>query len=204
MITILAAYSKSTGAIGLKGKLPWPLLKTDFLFMKHITTKEFTGVIMGRKTFESIGKPLPNRTNMVLTSRETPPEKGPNYSVYYVQSLDKAVHMCRALCIRPVIFGGHSVYKEALEKYECDVYITEIYDTFEGDAHFPVGLIDSAPLRNKTEETLKELGIEKSMHECSQKEECPFKEESQKGSLICENGVHYAFMHGVFSPHKKS
>lgn len=175
MVTILTAYSRRTGVIGSKGTLPWPVLKRDFQFMKYLTTRKPSGIIMGRMTFESIGKPLPNRTSIILTSscnnisnnqhikedhsnssrciRDDPIE-GKNYKLYYRSTLSEAVTLCGSLGLEPVIFGGERVYREALLKYRCTLYITEIQEDYEGDTRFPLELLDRASLVNITEEVL--------------------------------------------------
>lgn len=216
MVTILTAYSESTGAIGNKGALPWPSLKRDFQFMKYLTIKNPSGIIMGRRTFESIGRPLPNRTSIILTSadRTDSTENDPihNYRIYYRKSLSEAVDLCSALKIEPVIFGGERVYREALQKYPCTIYITEVHKKYEGDAFFPVDLIDRSTLINITGEVLQlleNLKEEKEKKEGKEKKDNSVEGNNENASFcgsitrVCDNEVFYSFLKGFSTPLEK-
>ena len=88
-------------------------------------------VIMGRRTWESIGKPLPGRQNIVVT--RTPGGSAPG--VEFARSLDDALD--RADLPEPVfVIGGEALYREALPRADL-LYLTEIQRDFEGDARFP-------------------------------------------------------------------
>jgi len=130
-ISIIAAVAKNN-VIGNKGKLPWHLPKDMAYFMK--TTKNHP-VIMGRKTFESIGKkPLPERTNIIVTRQEAYPAPG----CLVAHSLEEALFYASISSYAEDIFiiGGSSMYEEGLTFAE-KLYITEIDHEFEGDTFFP-------------------------------------------------------------------
>lgn len=112
--------------IGANNDLPWRL-PADLKYFKKTTTGH--PIIMGRKTYESIGKPLPNRQNIVLT-------RDPAYQipgVIVVQTLDEAIQKAD----NPVKFviGGAAIYNMALPVAER-LYITEIDEEFSGDTYF--------------------------------------------------------------------
>lgn len=123
-INIIVARSRN-GVIGKDGKLPW-YLPEDLKFFKE-KTMGFP-VIMGRKTWESIGKPLKGRENVVLT-------KNPSYEVKNatkVSSLEEALTLFTGDIF---IIGGASLYRKALPLANR-VWLTEIDEDFEGDASF--------------------------------------------------------------------
>lgn len=123
-INIIVARSRN-GIIGKDGKLPW-YLPEDLKFFKE-KTMGFP-VIMGRKTWESIGKPLKGREKVVLT-------KNPSYEVknaIKVSSLEEALTLFTGDIF---IIGGATLYKQALPLAN-KVWITEIDKDFEGDATF--------------------------------------------------------------------
>ena len=123
-INIIVARSRN-GVIGKDGKLPW-YLPEDLKFFKEKTIG--FPVIMGRKTWESIGKPLKGRQNVVLT-------RNPSYQVnnaIKVSSLEEALTLFTGDIF---IIGGASLYREALPLAN-KVWITEIDKDFEGNAIF--------------------------------------------------------------------
>lgn len=83
---------------------------------------------MGRKTFESIGKPLPNRRNVVLTSNESFYHEG----VDVIHSIDEIDQLEGHI----FIFGGQGLYEQMMSRVD-DMYVTVIEDKFQGDAFFP-------------------------------------------------------------------
>ncbi len=119
--------------IGKDGKLPWHL-PADLKHFKELTMNHV--MIMGRKTFESIGKPLPGRVSIVLTKTKgwTPPTGNCGFAV----SLDAATYMFRSMLVIDEIFiiGGTQVYQEAIDKVDR-MYITLIHQNFSGDTYFP-------------------------------------------------------------------
>ncbi|KAI5184585.1 dihydrofolate reductase [Nematocida homosporus] len=149
-VALIAAISRPTGVIGHKNTLPWPRLSADFHWLKQLTTQVPTGLIMGRATYDSIGKPLPGRTMVVLTSQVSVLTSGSYPSLYYVPNLTSALDFCTTQNLRPIIFGGSSLYTEALQTLPCTIYLTLIEDSFTGDRHFPMHLIDPSKLTNIT------------------------------------------------------
>jgi len=128
MITIIAAIDSNNG-IGKDNQLIWHL-PSDLKRFKAKTTGHC--IIMGRKTFESLGKPLPNRTTIVISRNN-------NFQVpegcILVDSLKEALAVATNDS-SPYIIGGAEIYKEAMtiaEKLE----ITYIHHVFEADAYFP-------------------------------------------------------------------
>lgn len=114
--------------IGRNNALPWRL-PADLKRFKSLTMGH--PVLMGRKTYESIGKPLPGRRNLVVTRNRG--YKAPGCDI--VHSLDEAVAACRDA--REIfIIGGAELYRESLPRAHC-LEFTEIHAEFEGDALFP-------------------------------------------------------------------
>lgn len=117
--------------IGKDGKLPWSVPED----MRHFkATTMGHAIIMGRKTYESIGRPLPGRTNIVLT-RDPWAWSAPK-GVLAVTSLDDALAFARGIDPEPFIIGGASVYAEALPLV-TRIYLTIVHGEYEGDAFFP-------------------------------------------------------------------
>lgn len=120
--------------IGRNNKLPW-YLPEDLKYFKRITMGK--PIIMGRKTFESIGKPLPGRTNIVVT-------RNPDYvveGVKTVHSLDAAKALCESLALvdgsdEAMVIGGGEIYAQALPLADR-LYLTEVHAEVDGDAWFP-------------------------------------------------------------------
>lgn len=121
---MIVAYANNR-VIGNKGKIPW-YLPDDLAYFKHIT-EEHT-VVMGRTTFESIGHPLSNRRNVVLTKRE-------GYQAAGVEVLHRADDVL-ALPGQVFIIGGESVYRQFFA-YAERLYVTEVALDIDGDAFFP-------------------------------------------------------------------
>ena len=126
MITHVVAVSEN-GVIGKGGTLPWHF-PSDLRFFKNLTTGHT--VIMGRKTFDSIGKALPNRKNIVI-SRQAHPEVA---GVEFVSSVEAA--LLHAKQGETFIIGGASIYAETLPRID-GVHLTRIGQTYEGDAFYP-------------------------------------------------------------------
>lgn len=130
-ISILVAMA-SNRVIGRKNALPWHL-PADLKHFKALTMGH--GIIMGRKTYESIGKPLPGRQNIIITRQK-------NYHVngaYVVHSIDEAVQACdngKEINGEGFIIGGAEIYQQALPLCHR-MYITEIQQNFDGDTYFP-------------------------------------------------------------------
>ncbi len=133
METVIIAAVARNRVIGKDGRIPWHISE-DFRHFKRATTGH--AVIMGRKTYESLGRPLPERVNIVL-SRSMPLPDDKRYMV--ASSIEKALALCeRAGAEKAFIIGGAEVYKEALEKRMPEkLIITELKEAYEGDAFFP-------------------------------------------------------------------
>jgi dihydrofolate reductase len=126
-IYLIAAVAKN-GVIGAGGKLPWHLPE-DLKHFRKLTLGH--PVIMGRRTWESLGKPLPGRENIVVSRKAG--FEAPGASV--AATLEAAVALCAG---EPVAFviGGAEIYAEALPIADA-IALTEIEREYEGDAHFP-------------------------------------------------------------------
>lgn len=129
-IIIIAAVAKN-GVIGKNGSIPWHS-KAELQHFKK-TTMGFP-IIMGRKTWESIGRVLPGRLNIVLTSKEFKPE---SENLIYLDSLEKALEFCRSKKYEKCfIIGGSQIYKSAINSADCMI-ITRMPFEIEGDSYFP-------------------------------------------------------------------
>jgi dihydrofolate reductase len=133
METIIIAAVAKNGVIGDRGRIPWHLPE-DFRHFKRTTTGH--AVIMGRRTYESIGRPLPGRLNIVLSRGM---KAAPDSPVIVRPSLEEALRHCRQKGIaKAFIIGGGSVYKEVMERQLADtLIITEVKQEYEGDTLFP-------------------------------------------------------------------
>jgi len=132
MITLIAAMDKNN-LIGNNGKLPWKI-KEDMEFFKKSTKNSC--VIMGRKTYESIGKPLPHRKNVVI-SKTLPQGFLENTLVIFPEFDMKAIQE-NSLKWDYNIIGGREIYQQALEKGIPDrLLISRILDGHVGDTYFP-------------------------------------------------------------------
>ena len=128
-IFLIAAVDKNL-AIGKDGKIPWHI-KEDLQYFQQNTLN--TAMIMGRSTFESIGKPLPNRQNIVMTRSPANRE-----GVIEVLDAESAIKEAKKASSKISIIGGESIYKEFLP-LASKLLITEINITVEGaDTFFPV------------------------------------------------------------------
>ena len=127
IVSIIAAVSRN-GVIGAGGKLPWHL-PADFKRFKELTMGH--PILMGRKTFESIGKPLPGRTNIVITRQKDFACCG----ALTTGSLEEALRICEKEA-EVFVIGGAEIYKEALPLADR-IYLTRIEQGFEGDTFLP-------------------------------------------------------------------
>ncbi len=134
MKSIIVAYDQNR-AIGTHNTLPWAgKMKTDMRRVRELTTGN--AIIMGRNTYDSIGRALPNRQNIVITHRPFQQE-----GVLCVDSLDAAYAAVEA-GREAYVFGGAQIYNLALDTVE-QIIVTEIgVETIDADTFFPV--IDSA------------------------------------------------------------
>lgn len=134
MIALIVAYAKNR-VIGNNGTIPWNI-EGEMTRFRELTTCNI--VIMGRRTYEEIGRPLPNRVNIIISRTR----RFEGNDLYTVESLDAALELAKTLdqldgTSRNVyISGGAGVYKEALPLCE-KLYITEIEAEPQGDTYFP-------------------------------------------------------------------
>lgn len=132
MKTIIIAAISKNHVIGNQNKLIWHL-SADLKRFKELTLGHC--VLMGRKTFESIGKPLPGRKNIIITRNRQYLEK--NKDIEIASSLKEAISLAKtSLSNKAFIIGGGEIYKEAIKIADL-LEITQIEDTFEGDTFFP-------------------------------------------------------------------
>lgn len=127
MIVMIAAVAENN-ALGKNNELVWHL-PNDFKRFKSLTTGHH--IIMGRKTFESFPKPLPNRTHVVITRQK---DYNPKDCIV-VDSIEKALAVCPEN-ETSFIIGGGEIYNLALP-FADKLEITKVHHTFEADAFFP-------------------------------------------------------------------
>ena len=126
-ISLIAAFAEE-GVIGKDGKIPWTL-KED---LKHFRNKtEGCSVVMGRKTYESIGRPLPNRLNIVMT-RNPKRQEG----IKEVSNTKDALKVASSYSDEIFIIGGEKIYEEFLP-LATKMYLTKIDIKVKGDTFFP-------------------------------------------------------------------
>lgn len=114
--------------IGNKNAIPWHV-PSEQCFFKHVTMGH--PIIMGRKTFESIGRPLSGRKNVIITSGK----KGLVDGCLFVPTLDQALSLCTQEA-RVFIIGGAQLYKKGMDKADT-LLMTLIEQDFAGDTFFP-------------------------------------------------------------------
>ncbi|MBT4888737.1 MAG: dihydrofolate reductase [Rhodospirillales bacterium] len=131
-VSLIVAMA-SNRVIGRDGGMPWHLPE-DLKYFKKTTLGK--PVVMGRKTFESIGRPLPKRPNIVITRDASFAADG----VQVVSSVSDALELAQTIASPDVdevmIIGGGQIYAEALH-YAERVYLTEIHASIDGDTTFP-------------------------------------------------------------------
>jgi len=126
-VSMIVAAARN-GVIGKNNELLWHL-PNDFKFFKQHTTGH--PVIMGRKTFESIGHPLPGRTNIVISANDQYYSEG----ITVVNDLEHALRLALSIDKDPFVIGGASIYKQAYPIAER-LYLTTVDYETEGDAFF--------------------------------------------------------------------
>ncbi|XP_040577768.1 dihydrofolate reductase [Lepeophtheirus salmonis] len=135
---VIAAACRPTNGIGKNNTLPWNL-PTDLKYFKTTTSStpdSKVAVIMGRRTWESIPsklRPLKNRINVVLTTNSNFVAEG----AILASSLEEGIKSCMDQADKIWIIGGANLYKEAMQYYKCQIFLTEIDKEFECDTFFP-------------------------------------------------------------------
>ena len=143
--SIIVGVHATNWAIGSAGKIPWKC-RADMKFFKETTSNvndstKMNAVIMGRKTFESLQKPLPNRLNVVLTKGSLLIKN--NDSIVFSNEFDKIIDELELNPNIETIFviGGENVYKQALQHPKCEkIYLNLVHvecDLSGADAFFP-------------------------------------------------------------------
>lgn len=128
-ISLIAAVAQNR-VIGNKNDLPWHL-PDDFAFFKRKTSRH--PIIMGRKSLEALGKPLPNRTNIIITRNADFQASG----VTITHTLDEAIDKAKVINQEEIfVIGGAEIYTMALP-VATTLYLTEIHKAYDGDAYFP-------------------------------------------------------------------
>lgn len=126
---VLVAAVASNGVIGLDGDIPWKISE-DLKHFRAATTGHT--VVMGRRTFESIGHPLPNRTNVVVT-------RDPDWThqaVFVAHTVDEAIEQAQEFGGEVMVIGGGGIYAAALPLADAQL-LTEVHQSPAGDTHYP-------------------------------------------------------------------
>ena len=132
ILSVIVAMAHNR-VIGLNNQMPWHLPADLAWFKKNTLNKP---VIMGRKTFESIGRPLPNRHNIVI-SRQIESSDNKISNVSWVKSIDEAISLAQAQQPDEVfIIGGGNIYQQVLPLIDR-LYLTHIDAELQGDTYFP-------------------------------------------------------------------
>jgi dihydrofolate reductase len=130
MISLIVAAS-TNNVIGKDNQLLWSL-PNDMKFFKNTTWA--MPVLMGRKTYESLGKPLPGRLNIVITRQKDWKAAG----VTVVNSLEESIKAAAAADYKEAfIIGGGEIFKESMQSVADRIYVTRVDAVLEGDAFFP-------------------------------------------------------------------
>lgn len=132
-LAVIVAAAEN-GVIGRNNGLPWHLPE-DLRYFKRVTMGK--PIVMGRKTYESIGRPLPGRTNIVITRQADYAAEG----VRVVGSLDDALVLASDIALidgstELMVIGGAEIYRSAIPKAER-LYLTQVHAQIAGDAYLP-------------------------------------------------------------------
>ncbi|MER3465301.1 MAG: diacylglycerol kinase [Chitinophagaceae bacterium] len=130
MVLSLLVAADENNVIGKDNKLPWHLPQ-DLKYFKNQTWG--LPILMGRKTFESIGKPLQGRKNIVITRNKEWKHDG----VTTIHTIEEAIDKAKAFDVKEIfVIGGAEIFKTTFDKADR-IYLTRIHHQFEGDTHFP-------------------------------------------------------------------
>ena len=129
VLSLLVAADEGN-VIGKDNQLPWHL-PNDLKYFKNLTWG--LPIVMGRKTFESIGKPLPGRTNIVITRNKAYTAEG----TMVVHTIEEALNVAQQKGAREIfVIGGAEIFNSVFDKAHR-IYLTRIHHRFEGDVFFP-------------------------------------------------------------------
>lgn len=132
-LKIIAAIAEGN-VIGYQGKMPWGRIKEDLEHFRELTIPH--PVIMGRKTYESIGKPLTKRKNIVISSNPKLVES--SSGIYYCNDLEQAISYARGLDDVAFIIGGQNLYEQTINhSLTSTLELTRIHKKYHGDTFFP-------------------------------------------------------------------
>lgn len=132
-VSLIVAMAEN-GVIGINNKLPW-YLPEDLKYFKQVTMGK--PIVMGRKTYESIGRPLPGRTNIVISrNSDWPIPQG----VQLVASIEEAITLAETIAVidgsdELMIIGGAQIYSAAFHLADR-LYLTKVHSEVKGDAYF--------------------------------------------------------------------
>lgn len=152
IISVITAMDENR-LIGKDNGLPWKI-PADLQFFKKVTMSK--PIIMGRKTYESIGRPLPGRQNVIITRDKTYTAEGCDV----VYSIDEALKIA-ADAEEVMVIGGANVYQQFLDKANR-LYLTSVMGKFDGDAWFPELDLNQWNLSEKED------------HQADEKNECDY------------------------------
>ena len=154
-VSIIVAMAENR-VIGRKGSLPWHLSE-DLKRFRKLTTGH--AIIMGRKTYDSIGRPLPQRRSIVISRNPEFASEG----VEVVSSLDEALDLT-ANDNEAFVIGGASIYEQAMS-VATKLYVTRVHADVEGDIYFPeFNLADWEPIEESPRRTDENSGLIYSFH----------------------------------------
>ena len=148
MISLIVAHDPNL-VIGKDNELPWHLPE-DLAYFKKMTMGK--AMVMGRKTYESIGRPLPGRLSIVIT-------RDPNYKaegVVVVNNLDEGIEKAKEYASEAMIIGGAEIFNLVMGVADR-LYITLIQSEFEGDTFFPA-YTDDWELKSTSDEIISKNG----------------------------------------------
>lgn len=130
MVLSLLVAADENNVIGKDNQLPWHL-PNDLKYFKNLTWA--MPILMGRKTFDSIGKPLPGRKSIVITRNKD----WQHESVEVVHSIEDAIDVAKQNDVKEIfVIGGAEIFKTSFEAANR-IYLTRIHHQFEGDVYFP-------------------------------------------------------------------
>ncbi len=123
-LSLIAAYDENRG-IGFQGQLPWHLPADLVFFKQHTLGKP---ILMGRKTFESIGRPLPGRKNIVLSSQKS--------QIEGVDVIHRLEELQQFDGLEIMVIGGQQIYELTIP-YASRIFITQVHANCQVDTYFP-------------------------------------------------------------------
>ncbi|MCB9025886.1 MAG: dihydrofolate reductase [Bdellovibrionaceae bacterium] len=133
MILSHIVAASENGTIGVEGTLPWDIPE-DMKFFREKTKGK--AIIMGRKTFESVGHPLPKRLNVVITRQADYKAEG----AVIVSTIEEAIEVCKKETStygdEVFIIGGGEIYRQSMDLVN-KIYLTRIHKEYSGDAKYP-------------------------------------------------------------------